>query len=100
MLLKLSSFRSKKLNVLCFSASIPSRETARLLALTREGIQYSRVKMFPAVCLKVQVMLYFHIAALIKAIVHVRCLKFLRLVSDFEAFYKGALPAEESLVER
>lgn len=57
MLLKLSSFRSKKLNVLFFSASIPSRETARLLALTREGIQYSRVKMFLAVCLKVQVML-------------------------------------------
>lgn len=57
MLLKLSSFRSKKLNVLFFSASILSRETARLLALTREGIQYSRVKMFLAVCLKVQVML-------------------------------------------
>lgn len=57
MLLKLSSFRSKKLNVLFFSASIPSRETARLLALAREGIQYSRVKMFLAVCLKVQVML-------------------------------------------
>ena len=63
MLLKLSSFRSKKLNVLFFSASILSRETARLLALTRGGIQYSRVKMFLAVCLKVQVMLYFHIAA-------------------------------------
>lgn len=63
MLLKLSSFRSKKLNVLFFSASIPSRETARLLALTREGIQYSCVKMFLAVCLKVQIMLYFHIAA-------------------------------------
>ena len=62
MLLKLSSFRSPQF-FFFFSASIPSRETARLLALTREGIQYSRVKMFLAVCLKVQVMLYFHIAA-------------------------------------
>ena len=65
MLLKLSSLRHKKLNVLYFSASIPSRETARLLALTRERIQYSRVQMilFLAVSLKVEVMLYFHIAA-------------------------------------
>ena len=65
MLLKLSSLRFKKLNVLFFSASIPSRETARLLALTREEIQYSRVKMilFLGICLMVEVMLYFYIAA-------------------------------------
>lgn len=65
MLLKLSSLRFKKLNVLFFSASIPSRETARLLALTREEIQYSRVKMilFLAICLMVEVMLYFYIVA-------------------------------------